>query len=118
MPALMELVDHMGPLRLMQPAGPMESVNYSNLKQTLDQIPWILFLYPYLDKLNFGCWYLKLFVELLFTFPFFLFDLTYKTRSERSCLLSTYKLTLVSFFKNVNKQDPRAQNEWKIVAQD
>ena len=62
----MELVDHMGPLRLMQPAGPMESVNYSNLKQTLDQIPWILFLYPYLDKLNFGSWYLKLFVELLF----------------------------------------------------
>ena len=45
--------------------------------------------YLYLDKLNFVCWYLKLFVELLFTFPFFLFDLTYKTRSERSCLLST-----------------------------
>ena len=33
----MELVDHMGPLRLMQPAGPMESVNYSNLQQILDQ---------------------------------------------------------------------------------
>ena len=33
----MELVDHMGPLRLMQPAGPMESVIYSNLQHTLDQ---------------------------------------------------------------------------------
>jgi hypothetical protein len=33
-------------------------------------------------------------------------------------MVALYKLTLVSFFKNVNKQDPRAQNEWKIVAQD
>ena len=33
----MELVDHMGPLRLMQPAGPVESVDSSNLQQTLDQ---------------------------------------------------------------------------------
>ena len=37
MPALMELVDHMGPLRLMQPSEPMESVDSSNLQQTLDQ---------------------------------------------------------------------------------
>ena len=36
----------------------------------------------------------------------------------RKELFARYKLTLVSFFKNVNKQDPRAQNEWKIVAQD
>ena len=30
------------------------------------------YMYLYLDKLNFGCCYLKLFVELLFNFPSFL----------------------------------------------
>ena len=62
MPALMELVDHMGPLRLMQPAGPMESVNYSNLQQTLDQSTLDIVFISLLRQ----TWYLKLFVELLF----------------------------------------------------
>ena len=37
MPVLVELVDHMEPLRLMQPAGLVTSDDPSNLQQTLDQ---------------------------------------------------------------------------------
>ena len=53
MPALMELVDHMGPLRLMQPAGPMESVDSSNLQQTLDQSTMDIVPIPLLRQTKF-----------------------------------------------------------------
>ena len=53
MPALMELVDHMGPLRLMQPAGPVESVDSSNLQQTLDQSTMDIVTTPLLRQTKF-----------------------------------------------------------------
>ena len=49
----MELVDHMGPLRLMQPAGPMESVDSSNLQQNLGYSTFDIVPIPLLRQTKF-----------------------------------------------------------------